>query len=122
MLCSSLADNSKRTYGRAWQVFHQFHKAIFEMTGDLQLSPNQVALLVAYMDSACRSLTTVRIYVSALSHAHRMADMADPTTKFWVKVVDAVGSLAKTCAPRKPITLRIVGFPRMCQNWQDGML
>ncbi len=53
--------------------------------------------------------TTVQTYVSPLSHAHRMVDMADPTTKFWVKkVVDAAGSQAKTSTSRKPITLRIL--------------
>ncbi len=34
----------------------------------------------------------VRTYVSALSNAHKMADVEDPTTKFLVrKVVDATG-------------------------------
>ncbi len=109
MLGSLLADNSKRTYGRAWQVFQRFHEATFGTTGELPLSPNQVAMFVAYMDRVCQALATVRTYVSALSHAHRMADMADPTTKFWVKkVVDAVGSQANMSSPHKPITLRIL--------------
>ncbi len=90
---SSLADNSKRTYGRAWQVFQQFHVATFWTTGDLPLSPNQLAMFVAYIDRAGHARAMVQTYVSALSQAHRMAYMSDPTTKFWVKkVVDEVGS------------------------------
>ncbi len=75
MLGSSLADNSKKTYGRAWQVFQQFHEAIFGTTGELPLSLNQVAMFVAHMDRAGHATMTVHTYVSALSHAHRMADM-----------------------------------------------
>ncbi len=64
MLGSSLADNSKRTYSRAWQVFQQFHEANFGTTGDLPLSPNQVAMFVAYMDRAGHARATVRTCVS----------------------------------------------------------
>ncbi len=116
---SSLADNSKRIYGRAWQAFQQFHKATFGTTGELPLSPNQVAMFVAYMDRAGHTPTMVRTYVSALSHAHRMADMSDPITKFWVnKVVDAAGSQARTSAPRKPITLRILHKLVAAARWE----
>ncbi len=109
MFSSSLVDNSKRTYGRACQVIQLFHEATFGTTGDLPLSPNQVAMFVAYMDRAGHARATVWTYVLVLSHAHRMADMADLTTKFWVKkVVDAERSQAKTSAPCKPITLRIL--------------
>ncbi len=88
MLGISLADNSKRTYGRAGQVFQRIHEATFGMTGDLPLSPCQVAMFVTYMDMAVHAHATVQTYVSC--HAHRMVDMADPTTMFWVKkVVDA---------------------------------
>ncbi len=80
MLDNSLADNYKMTYGMACQVFQQFHEAAFGMTGDLSFSPNQVAMFVAYMDRAGHACAMVRTHVSALSHAHRMVDMDDPTT------------------------------------------
>ncbi len=105
MLDSSLADNSKRTYGRVLQVFQQFQEATFGTTGDLPLSPNQVAMFVAYMDRAGHARATVWTYVSALSHAHRMADISDSTTKFWVKkVVDTAGSQARTSAPHNTLS------------------
>ncbi len=51
----------------------------------------------------------VLAYISALSHAHWMADMDNPTTKFWVKkVTDAEDLQAVTSIPHKPITLRIL--------------
>ncbi len=50
-------------------------------------------MFVAYIDRAGHARAMVQTYVSALSQAHRMAYMSDPTTKFWVKkVVDEVGS------------------------------
>ncbi len=119
MLDSSLADNFTRTYGRAWQVFQQFHEATFWTTGDLPLSPNQVAMFVAYMDRAGHARATVWTYVLALSHAHIISDISDPTTKFWgTKVVDAAGSHARKSARRKPITLQILHKLVAAARWE----
>ncbi len=109
MLDISLVANTKRMYDRAWQVFQQFHKAMFGMTSHLPLTPKQVTMFVAYMDMAGHAQATVCTYVSALSHAHKLADLVDPTVKFWVKkVVDAAGTQAKKPTTRKPITLTIL--------------
>ncbi len=69
-------------------------------------------MFVAYMDRAGHACAMVWTYVSALSHAHRMADMSDPTTKFWVKkMVDAAGSQARTSAPAIP------SLCKFCTSW-----
>ncbi len=56
------------------------------------------------------TLSKAGSYVCCIyGHAHRMAYMAHPTTKFWVKKVeDPAVSQAKTSTPCKPITLRIL--------------
>ncbi len=66
-------------------------------------------MFVAHLDSANSTRATIRTYVSALSHTHKLADVDDPTTRFWVqKVIKAAGSGAQGRAPRQPITLEIL--------------
>ncbi len=58
--------------------------------------PNVMAMFEAYMDKLGHGRTMVRTFASALSHAHKMADVEDSTTKFCIrKVMDAAGSQAK---------------------------
>ncbi len=60
-----------------------------------------------YFSSSMKQLLGFQqFHKAAFSHAYRMVDMGDPTTKFWVKkVVDSAGSHAKMATPCKPITL-----------------
>ncbi len=95
MMDRSLATNLKRTYDRAWKTFQIFHQATFCRPRSLSVTPNVMAIFLPYMDKAGHARMTVRTYVSALSHAHKMEDVEDPTTKFWVrKVMDAAGPQA----------------------------
>ncbi len=74
-------------------------------------------MFVAYMDRAGNARATVKTYVLALRHFYRMADMADPTTKFWVKkVVDAAVSKAKISISYKPITSWPQQHSWICQS------
>ncbi len=55
-----------------------------------------MVMFVAYMDKLGNAHTMEKTYALALSHAHTMADVDDPTTKFWVrKVINAAGTKAK---------------------------
>ncbi len=90
---SSLAVNSKKTYDRAWQVFQFFHRGVYGIPGAMPITPDKVAMFVAYMDSMGHARATIRTYVSALNREHKLADEDDPKAKFWVrKVVEAAGS------------------------------
>ncbi len=110
MMDRSLAANSKRTYDRAWKMFQTFHQATFGRPGSLPVKPNVMAMFVAYMDKLGHTRTMVRTYALDLSHADKMADVKDPTTKCWVrKVMDTAGSHAKATPTRRPITMEIVG-------------
>ncbi len=60
---------------------------MFGTISELPLSPIQVAMFVAYMDRPGHARTTVHTYVSAMSHPHKIVDMGDPNTKFWLKKV-----------------------------------
>ncbi len=109
ILDDSLAYNSKRMYGRAKQVFETFHRAMFGRVGSLPITPNEVAMFVSYMDKTGHARTTIQTYVSALSHAHKIADLGGSTAKFGVKkVVDVAGSQAKAPSARRPITIKIL--------------
>ncbi len=109
LLDSSLATTSRRTYTRAWQVFQSFHMATYGTPASIPLTPDKTAMFVAHLDSANSTRATIRTYVSALSHTHKLADVDDPTTRFWVqKVIKAAGSGAQGRAPRQPITLEIL--------------
>ncbi len=100
LLDSSLATTSRRTYTRAWQVFQSFHMATYGTPASIPLTPDKTAMFVAHLDSANRTRATIRTYVSALSHSHKLADVDDPTTRFWVrKVIKAAGSWAQGRAP-----------------------
>ncbi len=61
------------------------------------------------MDSAGQARATIRTYMSALSHKHKLADEEDPTAKFWVrKVVEVAGAQAAAPRVKCPITLEIL--------------
>ncbi len=79
MLDSSLAKNSKKIYDRAWQVFQFFNRGVYGTPGAMPITPEKVAMFVAYMGHA---KATIRTYVSALSLEHEQAEKDDPTSKF----------------------------------------
>ncbi len=75
----------------------------------MPITPEKVAMFVAYMDSMGHARATIRRYVSALSREHKLVDEDDPIAKFWVrKVVEAAGSKASTPRVKRPITLEIL--------------
>ncbi len=106
---SSLAENSRKTYDRAWQVFHIFHRGVYGMPRAMPITPEKVAMFVASMHPVGNARTTIRTYISAFSREHKLADEDDPTAKFWVrKVVDAAGSRAPGPRVKRPIMLEIL--------------
>ncbi len=77
--------------------------------GTLPLTPDKVAMFVAYMDYVGHARATIRIYMSDINCEHKLADEDDPTAKFWVrKVVDVAGTMASTPRVKRPITLEIL--------------
>ncbi len=79
------------------------------MPGAMPITPEKVAMFVAYMHSVGNARTTIRTYISALSREHKLADEDDPTAKFWVrKVVDAAVSGVSAPRVKRPIKLEIL--------------
>lgn len=59
LLRSSLQPSSIPTYKCAWQLFHQFHKLIFQSPcGPLPISPPVLALFIAYLFDSHYAVTT----------------------------------------------------------------
>ncbi len=82
---SSLAENLRKTYDRAWLVFQVFHRGVYGTLGVMPITPEKVAIFVAYMDSVGHVRTTIRTYISTLSHEHKLEDEDDPTAKFCIR-------------------------------------
>ncbi len=109
LLDSSLSENLRKTYDRAWQVFQFFHRGVYGTPGAMPITPEKVAMFIAYMDSVGHARTTIRTYISALSREHKLADEYDPTAKFLVrKMVDVGGSGAPAPRVKRPIKLEIL--------------
>ncbi len=109
LLDSSLATRSRRTYTRVWQVFQSIHMATYGIPAYIPLTLDKTAMFVAHLDSANHTRATIWTYVSTVSHSHKLADVDDPTTRFWVrKLIKAAGSGSQCRAARRPITLEIL--------------
>ncbi len=79
------------------------------------------------MDKVGHAHMPVRTYASALSHTHKMADVEDPTTKFWVrKVIDAAGSKTNATPAQRHITMEILGriirAAQLAMPWYEASL
>ena len=82
---SSLQPSLILTYRRAWRLFHRFLNAIFQAVSTvLPISPNTIALFIAYMFDKQYSPSTVSSYLSALGYSHKFLGFADPTNAFVV--------------------------------------
>ena len=98
------------TYKRAWRLFHQFLHAVFQTVSPiLPVSPNTIALVIAYMFDKQYAPSTVSSYVSALSFAHKFLGFDDPTKAFFVtQILKGYHKQGSRLDSRLPITLTIL--------------
>lgn len=98
------------TYKRAWRLFHQFLHAVFQTVSPiLPVSPNTIALFIAYMFDKQYAPSTVSSYVSALSFAHKFLGFDDPTKAFFVtQILKGYLKQGSRLDSRLPITLPIL--------------
>ena len=98
------------TYKRAWRLFHQFLHAVFQTVSPiLPVSPNTIALFIAYMFGKQYAPSTVSSYVSALSFAHKFLGFHDPTKAFFVtQILKGYHKQGSRLDSRLPITLPIL--------------
>ena len=107
---SSLQPSLIPTYKRAWRLFHRFLNAIFQTVSTvLPISPNTIALFIAYMFDKQYAPSTVSSYLSALGYSHKFLGFADPTKAFFVlQMLKGYHKQGSRLDSRLPITLPIL--------------
>ena len=84
-LTKSSLQPSIPTYVRAWKLFTQFHRILFQTACfTLLISPTTTALFIAYLFERNYTSSTVNTYLSALSCSHKHAGLPDPTRVFYI--------------------------------------
>ena len=107
---SSLQPSSIPTYRRAWTLFYQFLNTIFQsVSNSFPISPNTLALFIAYMYNRNYAPSTVSSYVSALGYSHKFLGYSDPTKAFFIiQMLKGYNELGYRLDARLPITLPVL--------------
>ena len=107
---SSLQPSSIPTYRRAWTLFYQFLNTIFQsVSNSFPISPNTLALFIAYMYNRNYAPSTVSSYVSALGYSHKFLGYSDPTKAFFIiQMLKGYNKLGYRLDARLPITLSVL--------------
>ena len=107
---SSLQPSSIPTYRRAWTLFYQFLNTIFQsVSNSFPISPNTLALFIAYMYNRNYAPSTVSSYVSALGYSHKFLGYSDPTKAFFIiQMLKGYNELGDRLDARLPITLPVL--------------
>ena len=107
---SSLQPSSIPTYRRAWTLFYQFLNTIFQsVSNSFPISPNTLALFIAYMYNRNYAPSTVSSYVSALGYSHKFLGYSDPTKAFFIiQMLKGYNKLGYRLDAHLPITLPVL--------------
>ena len=75
-----MSKGSKDVYKRSWSLFVAWAQAYLgNRNFNLPLQPAVLALFVSHLYSLRYASSTVTSYLSAISYAHRLAGVNDPT-------------------------------------------
>ena len=107
---SSLQPSSIPTYRRAWTLFYKFLNTIFlSFSNSFPISPNTLALFIAYMYNGHYAPSTVSSYVSALGYSHKFLGYSDPTKVFFIiQMLKGYKKLGSRLDTRLPITFPVL--------------
>ena len=108
---AALRPSTTATYKRSWQIFNMFSDQIHLSLAERQipLTPQIVALFVAYLFENSYRPPTIRTHLSAIAYSHRMQGHDSPTDSFLVqKLMKGVALQSPGGDARYPITLSIL--------------
>ena len=110
LVLSSLQPSSIPTYRRAWKLFTLFFSSAFPgIPFPFPITPNILALFVAYLFERGYAASTVNTYMSALGYIHKLAGHADPSKVFYIsQMLKGYVKLGSRLDTRLPITLPIL--------------
>ncbi|XP_031552422.1 uncharacterized protein LOC116289613 [Actinia tenebrosa] len=109
LLTGSLSKSSLNTYQRPWAVFAQFSANTFHTKTEIPISPDTLALFVAYLSDSGYAASTALTYISAIGYVHRLSSLPDPSKSELIRL--ALRGYAKQKTPgdaRLRITLPIL--------------
>ena len=118
LLSASLSKGSKDVYKRSWSLFVAWAQAYLgNCNFNLPLQSAVLALFVSYLYSLRYASSTVTSYLSAISYAHRLAGVNDPTeTALITQILKGYSKLTPAHEVRLPITLPI--FKQIIASYQ----
>ena len=92
------------------RFFYQFLNTIFQsVSNSFPISPNTLALFIAYMYNRNYAPSTVSSYVSALGYSHKFLGYSDPTKAFFIiQMLKGYNKLGYRLDARLPITLPVL--------------
>lgn len=92
LLRSSLSNESRKLYTRAWNVFTDFHGRLYSRHFKLPVSVASVALFISFLTAKGLAPATINSYLSAIAYVHKVQGLYDPTKAFLIqKLLVAVG-------------------------------
>ena len=92
LLHSSLSEQSRKQYSRAWVVFTEFYTRYQGTDLHLPVSTACIALFISFLCAKGLAPATIKSYLSAIVYVHKIKGHHDPTKSFLVdKLLVAVG-------------------------------
>ena len=92
LLHSSLSEQSRKQYSRAWVVFTEFYTRYQGADLHLPVSTACIALFISFLCAKGLAPATINSYLSAIAYVHKIKGHYDPTKSFLVeKLLVAVG-------------------------------
>ena len=109
LLGSSISEGSKKIYQRAWNVYSKFsYRFGGSSLPDLPLDQASVALFISFLSASKFAPSTISSYISALSYAHKLKNLPDPTKSFLIRKLLTAQSRRGSPDVRFPITLPVL--------------
>jgi len=84
LISASLNAASRKLYSKHWSAYSDFAKT-HETEASPLVSAESVCLFVAHLHNKNLASATIRSYLAAISYAHKLNSLVDPTTAFIVK-------------------------------------
>ena len=122
LLHSSLSEQSRKQYSRAWVVFTEFYTRYQGADLHLPVSTACIALFISFLCAKGLAPATINSYLSAIAYVHKIKGHYDPTKSFLVeKLLVAVGRRGQADV-RMPISrpllyelVRALQHTRICE-------
>ena len=106
---SSISKGSKKIYQRAWNVYSQFpYRFGGGSLPELPLDQASVALFISFLSASNLAPSTTSSYILALSYAHKLKNLPDPTKSFLIRKLLTAQSRRDSPDVRFPITLPVL--------------